>query len=151
MLFIVFDLSQIIFFVIGCFATLTLLILIFPQWFCRSQRFYSREVMTNFERKMFLRLKTAFPNHHVLSQVAFSALITNTQYKIRNLFNRKVTDFVILDPNFKVIAVIELDDPSHFGKELEDAKRDEMLEEAGYRVFRYTSIPSVYTLKSDIL
>ena len=39
---------------------------------------------------------------------------------------------------------------SHIGKEKEDADRDEMLEEAGYRVLRYTSIPNVQTLRQDI-
>lgn len=145
------NVSQIIFFVIGCMATLALLVLIFPDRFCRKKRFYPRPVITNFERRMFVRLKSAFPDQHVLAQVAFSALITHDQYKIRNLFNRKVTDFVILDQKFEVIAVVELDDPSHIGKEKEDAGRDAMLEEAGYRVFRYTEIPSTHQLRKDIL
>lgn len=99
---------------------------------------------------MYARLISAFPQHHILAQVAFSALITNHQYKIRNLFNRKVTDFVILDKDFNVVVIVELDDPSHIGKEKQDAERDAMLEEAGYRVIRYTSIPSISTLKNDI-
>ena len=100
---------------------------------------------------MYARLISAFPQHHVLAQVAFSALITSQNYKIRNQFNRKVTDFVLLDKNCNVVAVIELDDPSHIGKEQEDAARDAMLQEAGYRVLRYTSIPSVSALQKDIL
>jgi len=100
---------------------------------------------------MYARLISAFPQHHVLAQVAFSALITSQNYKIRNQFNRKVTDFVLLDKNCNVVAVIELDDPSHIGKEQEDAARDAMLQEAGYRVLRYTSIPSAAALQKDIL
>lgn len=100
---------------------------------------------------MYTRLISAFPQHHVLAQVAFSALITNQNYKIRNQFNRKVTDFVLLDKDCSVIVIIELDDPSHIGKEKEDAERDAMLQEAGYRVLRYTSIPSVHNLQKDIL
>ena len=49
------------------------------------------------------------------------------------------------------MVIIELDDPSHLGKEKQDAERDAMLEEAGYRVLRYTSIPTVITLKNDII
>jgi very-short-patch-repair endonuclease len=147
----VFSLVQIIFFVIGCLASLSLLVLLFPNWFCKKKRFYSRPVITQFERKMFVRLKSAFPEHHVLAQVAFSALITHHNMKIRNLFNRKVTDFVILNQSFNVIAIVELDDPSHLGREAEDAKRDDMLEEAGYRVFRYTDIPSTHVLRKEIL
>jgi len=46
--------------------------------------------------------------------VAFSALITSDDYKIRQKFNRKVTDFVVLNTQFEVIAIIELDDRSLF-------------------------------------
>lgn len=99
---------------------------------------------------MFLRLQQAFPQHHILAQVAFSALITSDHYKIRSRFNRKVTDFVILDKDMQVIAIIELDDPSHIGKELEDKKRDHMLQQAGYLVQRYTQIPSIKQLQMDI-
>lgn len=49
-----------------------------------------------------------------------------------------------------LLAIIELDDPSHIGKELEDKKRDQMLLEAGYKVYRYTQIPSVKQLQMDI-
>lgn len=104
-------------------------------------------MITPFEQKMFLRLNEAFPQHHILAQVAFSALITSQQYKLRAKFNRKVTDFVILDMQMQVIAIIELDDPSHIGKEKEDASRDKMLTQAGYKVSRYTEIPSIRTLK----
>ncbi len=63
---------------------------------------------------MFIRLKEALPQQHILAQVAFSALITSDDYKIRQKFNRKVTDFVILNTQFEVIAIIELDDRSLF-------------------------------------
>ena len=69
---------------------------------------------------------------------------------IRALFNRKVTDFVILNADMHVIAIIELDDHSHIGKEQEDAERDAMFHEAGYRVVRYTEIPSIRQLQSDL-
>ena len=131
-------------------ATLALGCLIFPKLFLRKQKFFAKRVITPFESKMFHRLNEAFPEYYVLAQVAFSALITNQNYKIRNRFNRKVTDFVILDKTYNVLVIIELDDPSHIGKEKEDADRDEMLEEAGYRVLRYTSIPSAHTLGQDI-
>lgn len=131
-------------------ATLALACLIFPRLFRPKQKFYPRRVITAFESKMFHRLNEAFPNYHVLAQVAFSALITNQNYKIRNRFNRKVTDFVILDQSYNVLVIIELDDPSHIGKETEDAERDAMLQEAGYRILRYTSIPTISTLKHDL-
>lgn len=147
----VFDSSQFTFFLIGCIASLALLTLVFQQLFKPRQKFFPKRVITPFESKMFIRLKETFPQHHLLAQVAFSALITNNNFKIRNKFNRKVTDFVLLNQKLEVVAIIELDDPSHIGKEQEDAERDAMLHEAGYQVYRYTDIPSVHSLKKDIL
>ncbi|MGC3820002.1 DUF2726 domain-containing protein [Acinetobacter sp. G11] len=146
-----FNSSQATFFLIGCIATLALLTIIFQQLFKPRQKFFPKRVITTFESKMFIRLKEAFPQHHILAQVAFSALITNDNFKIRNKFNRKVTDFVLLNQKLEVVAIIELDDPSHLGKEQEDAERDAMLNEAGYQVYRYMDIPSVHNLKKDIL
>ena len=151
------DTSQLVFFVIGCCATLAFLCILFEQrstppknYSSRNKDYYPCKVITTFEQKMFLRLHEAFPQHYILAQVAFSGLITTKQLKLRAKFNRKVTDFVILDAKMEVIAIIELDDPSHIGKEKEDAIRDEMLTQAGYKVFRYTHIPSIRTLKKDI-
>ena len=99
---------------------------------------------------MFIRLKQSFPNYHVLAQVAFSALITSNDYKIRSQFNRKVTDFVVLNDKMEVMAIIELDDPTHLEKVEEDRIRDQMLTEAGYLVKLYTNIPTVRQLQKDI-
>ncbi|MEO3355847.1 MULTISPECIES: DUF2726 domain-containing protein [Acinetobacter] len=144
-----FESSQLIFLIIGSISALILLVSCLRPYFFKQQ-FFARPVITNFESQMFLRLQQAFPQHHILAQVAFSALITSDHYKIRSRFNRKVTDFVILDKDMQVIAIIELDDPSHIGKELEDKKRDHMLQQAGYLVQRYTQIPSIKQLQMDI-
>ncbi|MCH7310794.1 DUF2726 domain-containing protein [Acinetobacter sp. ANC 4805] len=144
-----FESNSFIFLLIGIVSTLLLLISCVRS-FLPQQKFFARPVITSFESKMFTRLQQAFPHYHILAQVAFSALITSDHYKIRSQFNRKVTDFVVLDQEMKVLAIIELDDPSHFGKELEDKKRDRMLQEAGYQVQRYSQIPSIKQLQMDI-
>ena len=153
------NLSQITFLIIGCIASLAILIIINlekikfkrdTQISSTKKEYYAKPVISNFEIKMFERLKKAFPEHHVLAQVAFSALMTSNYMATRNKFNRKVTDFVILNHHLDVVCIIELDDPSHVGKENEDAKRDAMLQEAGYTVIRYTSIPTVRQLQKDI-
>jgi len=84
----VFYSSQATFFLIGCIATLALLTLVFQQLFKPRQKFFPKRVITQFESKMFIRLKETFPQHHILAQVAFSALITNNNFKIRNKFNK---------------------------------------------------------------
>ena len=142
--------SQLSFFLIGLVATLALATILLQQYFRPKQRFYAKRVITAFESKMFYRLKQAFPEYHVLAQVAFSALITHPHLKVRAKFNRKVTDFVLLNEKLEVIAIIELDDPSHIGKEAEDAQRDAMLHAAGYEVYRFNDIPSLQCLRKRI-
>ncbi len=110
----------------------------------------SRLPLTPFEQRMYFALKAALPEHHVLAQVAFSALVTTSDRQTRNRFDRKVADFIICDPLLRPIAVIELDDSSHAGREAQDADRDAMLSKAGYKTVRYASIPSLDKIKEDI-
>lgn len=109
-----------------------------------------REPLTPREQDMYLKLMTAAPNHIVLAQVAFSALVTTTSKTTRNRFDKKVADFVLCDNKFKVLAVIELDDTSHKGKEHDDVQRDAMLKNAGYKTLRYRNIPETSTLRTDL-
>lgn len=116
-------------------------------------------VLSRFERQMFFLMKeTLEPTYIVLAQVSFNALLwtpdpAKYQFKayrgIRNRFNRKMADFVVLDQHFQIVAVIELDDPSHEGNEQRDEERDILLQEAGLKVIRYKEIPSVERLNVD--
>lgn len=103
----------------------------------------ARKLLTDREQSMFHRLLQAFPNDVVLSQVAFSALLTAKDMPTRSTFNRKVADFVLATKAFEVVAVIELDDASHRGREDHDSRRDALLERAGYRVLRFKNVPNV--------
>lgn len=111
----------------------------------------AKRPLTEREQSMFFRLNSTFPDHVVLSQVAFSALITSRQPATRNGFNRKMADFVLCSKAFDVLAVIELDDSSHKGRQREDADRDEWLTRAGYRVVRYPQIPDEAKLLADFM
>ena len=77
----------------------------------------------------------------VLPQVSFGALLNARNGASRYSFSQKRADFALLDKSFKVIAIIELDDSSHKGKEGADASRDAMLMQAGYQVLRYQKTP----------
>lgn len=101
------------------------------------------------EQPTFNRLREALPDHIVLAQVAFSGLLSSTGYATRSRFNRKVADFVVLDKAFNVVAIVELDDSSHKGREEKDADRDAMLAEAGYKIIRYKRTPDLDKLKAD--
>ncbi|WP_444765073.1 DUF2726 domain-containing protein [Roseateles sp.] len=102
-----------------------------------------KKLLTDREQPMFYRLMQAFPDDVVLCQVAFSSLLTAKDQATRSTFNRKVADFVIATKAFEVLAVLELDDSSHRGREAQDNKRDALLERAGYRVLRFKNVPDV--------
>jgi very-short-patch-repair endonuclease len=109
-----------------------------------------RRPLTAFEQQMFAVLTAALPECVVLAQVAFSALITTEQRSHRNRFDRKVADFVICSRQLTPFAIIELDDPSHRGREAADAQRDTMLRNAGYHTLRYQGIPPADQIRRDI-
>jgi len=108
-----------------------------------------KRILTMNEQPTFLRLREALPEHIVLAQVAFSAFMTAQGYATRNLFNRKIADFVVLDKQFNIVAIVELDDSSHKGKEDKDADRDSLIIEAGHRIIRYQRTPDIDQVKKD--
>lgn len=111
------------------------------------KRVRARQPLTKHEQAMYFRLRATFPEHVVLAQVAFSALLTARGYSSRNRFSQKTADFVLCTRAFDVLAVIELDDSTHRRKRTSDAARDALLGEAGYAVLRFTRIPDA----SDLL
>ncbi len=114
--------------------------------------FIKRTVATANEQAMYWRLVSVFPapEHVVLTQVSFGALLTAKAAAGRYSFSQKIADFVLLDKSFKVLAVIELDDSSHRGREGKDASRDAMLAMAGYKILRYKAIPQPEKLLRDL-
>lgn len=111
-----------------------------------------RNVLTLNEQPTFVRLKETLPQYHVLAQVAFSAFLTSKDYRTRNRFNRKRADFVVLDPNFNVISIVELDDARHRSPRRikADLLRDVMITEAGFKVLRYKRTPSQEEIMRDL-
>lgn len=113
-------------------------------------RIDAKTMLTRREQAMYFRLKEALPNDLIVfAQVSFSALLKSPDQAARNAFNRKMADFVVLKKSFEVVAVIEVDDASHRGREKQDQERDAMLTEAGYRVIRYANVPDVEQVKAD--
>ena len=108
--------------------------------------------LTNREIEMYKVLKLAFeePTFTVLAQVSMQALITS-EFKFRNRYSQKYVDFVVCSPSFFALAVIELDDRTHRGKESKDAARDAMLNSAGIKVLRYRQIPKPENARSDVM
>lgn len=108
-----------------------------------NERPRKKKLLSDREQAMHHRLTEALPGHVVLSQVSFGALLSARSTAVRNTFDRKMADFVVCDRAFQVLAVIELDDASHRGKQAKDAQRDALLQAAGYRVIRCAHIPDI--------
>lgn len=107
-----------------------------------------KHLLTAREKEMFSRLTQAFPGMHVLAQVSGGALLEATHRGVRNKFDRKQIDFVLLMPDYSVLAVIELDDRSHRSKASADADRDDMFLQAGYSVMRLANVPDATELRA---
>lgn len=116
----------------------------------RPLKLHRKPVMTAREQHMYKLLQAALPECTVLAQVAFSALVTAKGWANRNRFDRKVADFVLCSQQLHVIAVIELDDRSHAGRERQDKERDAMLRLAGYVTLRYANFPTQQVLRADV-
>jgi hypothetical protein len=104
----------------------------------------SKPLLSENEKEFFLRLSQALPDCYVLTQVGLGALLqpnvkNNNQeyYRARGTYSQKIADYVICDNEMSVLAVVELDDRTH--RKDKDAKRDAMLEQAGYKVIRWDS------------
>lgn len=111
---------------------------------------HAKAILTRREQQFFAVLQQAMPRAYIFPQVSFSAILTTKGFYTRSQFNRKIADFVLCDHNLNILAIIELDDSSHKGREQQDAARDAMLNEAGYPVFRYAQIPVAGQLQKDL-
>jgi hypothetical protein len=110
-----------------------------------------RAIFSPQQQLTYTRLKTLLPELHILAQVSFDALLTTkyprTRYKYRNM----VADFVLLDQDHHIIAMIALSEAQGL-KRLKNAYyEDDLLKMAGYKVLRYQHVPELSELKRDFL
>lgn len=109
-----------------------------------------KAILTRREQQFFQVLNQALPRCYIFPQVSFSAILNTKGFYTRSQFNRKFADFVICNAQLAIVAIIELDDSSHKGREQQDAARDAMLGEAGYTVLRYAQIPESWQIQKDL-
>jgi Protein of unknown function (DUF2726) len=118
-----------------------------PALFYRSilDHLRARPIMSEAERQLFRKLHIALgTQYNICPQLAFSAFIDDDRrvrgrfrWKVRALFNTKRADFGIYDwHKNRVVALVELDDRSHEGREAEDRQRDAIALAAGIRTYR---------------
>ena len=111
-----------------------------------SAKFKQKTLLTPNELEFLGRLEAAAPELRFFPQVAMGALLdpavprsdAKNYFRLRGMFSQKIVDFVAQRrSDGGIVAIIELDDRTHdSGK---DAKRDEMLQSAGYRIVRWQS------------
>jgi len=108
----------------------------------------AKNLLTERERSLYQSLLSLYPDHKVFVQVALSQLIDVPQnhpdrQSIRNRFSQLVADFVLCRTDLSVIAVIELNDPSHqrADRQFADARKNKALADAGIRLVRIPSGP----------
>jgi len=113
------------------------------------EKLRARWPLSNAEQAMYFRLTSTLPEYIVLAQVSFAALLDAKGRAARNTFDRKRADFVVVERSFKVVAVVELDDRSHDGRSAQDAARQKLLTDAGYKVLRYRGVPNIHEVLED--
>jgi hypothetical protein len=103
----------------------------------------AKNLLTERERSLYQRLLSLYPEHKIFVQVALSQLIDVPEshperISVRNRFSQLVADFVLCRSDLSVIAIIELDDPSHkrADRQYADARKNKALADAGLRLIR---------------
>ena len=77
----------------------------------------------------------------ICPQVSFNAFIDCKQMNLRNRFNRKSVDYLLVDEKFNPLMVVECDDDSHTSKKvrMRDLQRDQIAAAAGIPTLRITN------------
>ena len=110
-----------------------------------------RGILNISEQITLMRLKAVLPRHTVLAHVSFNALLTTKFAHTRRKYQGLVADFVVLDQQHQVLAIIEIADESYVNRLQQKHYQDSLLELAGYRVLRYSAIPTEQELRKDLI
>ena len=102
-----------------------------------------RAVFNSIEMMTFTRLKEVLPEANVLAHVSFDALLTTKYLHTRRKYQKMFADFVVLDKNCKVIAIVALDDIHALKRMKQQAHQDALLESAGIEWFAITVLRNI--------
>lgn len=125
-------------------------------------KFYLKRktILTAREIECYQRLaKSLSPNFLVFPQVAYSQILearggTSSQNKwLFRTMCQKVADFLVCKSDLTMIAIIELDDSSHYGKEDQDKRRDAIVRQIGLMPLRIPRTPdqALFDRYADVL
>lgn len=112
-----------------------------------ASAFKAKALLTPNELEFLSRLEAAAPELRFHAQVSMGAVLDaavsrkqdpKAHMSARGKFSQKIIDFVAQRrDDGSIVAIIELDDRTHSADK--DARRDAMLEQAGYNVVRWQS------------
>ncbi|MFV5465094.1 DUF2726 domain-containing protein, partial [Acinetobacter sp. 207] len=83
----------------------------------------------------------------ILAHVSFDALLTTKFSRTRHKYRNMIADFVVLDANHQVVAIVALDDLLMLKRSRNAQYQDELLRLAGYKVLRYEDVPEYHELR----
>jgi very-short-patch-repair endonuclease len=117
-----------------------------------------RALLTAPEQVLYRRLVQTLPHHIVLAQVQLLQMVRfkhrTPPYAVLNRMSRLSVDFVILTPDTRMVAAIELDDASHRYKHRQsaDARKAHALKSAGIPLIRWSvrEMPDPAAIKAEL-
>ena len=99
-----------------------------------------RAIFNANEQRTFTRLCQTLPDYIVLSHLSFDSLLTTKFSHTRSKYRNMLADFVVLNQDYEVHAVVMLDDYPGHKRDL--FYKEEILKLAGYRVFHFYGVPN---------
>ncbi|MDD7973939.1 DUF2726 domain-containing protein [Roseinatronobacter alkalisoli] len=114
----------------GVIVLAALLVVIIAAWLSRkgvfAPPFERRPLMNQTELRLFRMLRAELPaGWSVMCQVSYGAFLRNKSYKRYMSINSKRADFVVLDAELNVAAVVEYQGTGHFGNSRRSRTRAE--------------------------
>jgi hypothetical protein len=116
-----------------------------------------RALLSEPELALYRRLVQAAPEHLVLSQVHLLQMVhlkPGARRALKNHFSQLSVDFVVLEPDTRIVAAVELDDASHSRdhRRRADARKTHALSSAGIPLLRWNvrELPSVGAIQAAL-
>lgn len=110
-----------------------------------------RAIFNSIEYLTYMRMKEILPDANIFAHVSFDALLTTKFPRTRRKYKNLFADFVILNKDFHVIAIVALGDVMRIHRSKDSIDQDALLDSAGYRVIRYDQVPEYQQLRDDFL
>lgn len=109
-----------------------------------------RAVFSLNQQLIYQRIQQIMPDHVVLAHVSFDSLLTTKYPRTRTKYRNMTADFVILNQQNQVLAIIGFDEVYVAKKQINAEYEDDLLRLAGYKVIRYFHVPPLEQLLIDL-